>query len=368
MIPVMICYVVAVTLGFLHGLFRNGNMTIALWEVRTQFHLLLVYILAVNLLTERRHVTPMLWITILCSTLQSALAVVKYVTLSGNVPDAGLMIHDVAFTFNVGFFLCLLSIIIPFDKRLTATSYVALPIIVAGILFNQRRGAIGAIVAAFIPLIPLLLHLFPDRRVRVQSFAVVVTVFSAIYFPIAWNASGPWALPARALRSQTDPNNRDATSNNYRYAEDTDLKFTRDLQPWTGIGYGRPFSQVVPLPLIDFPMKDYLPHNGILWVWMRIGHLGFLAFLMMLFTVIIKGIQIMKGVKDSGLKVVGTLAVLNMAMLYVYSKYDMQLISSRTVFTCFALVGTVAAISRFTTNAESSEDTQPKLEGALTGV
>ncbi len=345
--PLLSCvliYAAAVTFGLFNGIFRGGDRTIALWEVRTQYHLLLVFILAANLIRERSHVKTLLWIIVGCTAVQSFLAFVKYQSLGGNIPDDGFMMHDEAFMFNVGLFVFFILSVVRPDRKLTIAACLAAPLIVMGILVNNRRGGVGAFVVGFIPLIPLLFHLFKERRQQVIRFGLAIVVFSAIYFPIAWNGAGPWALPARALRSQSDPNERDAASNNYRFAEDYDLKFTRDLMPWTGIGYGRPFSQPQQLPMIYFPLKDYLPHNGILWVWMRIGHFGFLAFLMMLFTVIIRGIQIMKDVKCSLLKSIGVLAVIDAAMLYIYSKYDMQLISSRTMFVTATLFGILSVL------------------------
>jgi hypothetical protein len=361
MFAIMLVYVAMVTFGFLHGKFRGGDTIVALWEVRTQFHLLLAYVLVSNLIKDLKQVMPLYWMVIICAAIQSILSVIKYQSLGGVVPDAGFAMHDVAFTLDVGLFMCLLLIVIPFDRKLLAGALVGLPIILAGILVNQRRGAIGAAVIAFVPLLPLAWTLFPQWRSRVGVIGAVIVAVSAIYFPLAWNASGPWALPARALRSQSDPNERDANSNNYRMAEDQNLKYTRDTQPWTGIGYGRPFIQVNPMPLIDFPMKDYLPHNGVMWVWMRLGHFGFLAFLMMLFTIIIKGIQVLKRVSDPALKVIGMLSVLTVTMLLVYSKYDMQLISPRSVFVTFALVGLCSAIARFGA-APEGEAQRPEAE------
>jgi hypothetical protein len=358
LMPAVLCYAAFVTFGLLNGIFRGGDLTIALWEVRTQYHLIFMFLLAANLITERKHVTTLLWLIVACTAIQSTFAIVKYYQLGGNVPDDGMMLHDEAFMFNRAVILFLLLSIVRPNRALTIVSTLAFPLVVCAIMFNNRRGGIGALVVGFIPLVPLLIHLFKQHKARVVRFAVVTALISAVYFPIAWNGSGPWALPARALRSQSDPNERDAQSNNYRYAEDFDLKFTRDLQPWTGIGYGRPFSQPEPLPMIFFPLKDYLPHNGILWVWMRIGHFGFLAFLMMLFTVIIRGIQIMKGVKDPLIKCLGILAVIDAAMLYIYSKYDMQLISSRTVLVFAVFIGALSVLDKIK-SPDEGETTVP---------
>src|SRR5207248_101205 len=50
--------------------------------------------------------------------------------------------------------------------------------------------------------------------------------------------------------------------------------------PITGIGFGHPFLRPVPLPPIaPFLLEPYMPHNSILWIWMKAGIGGFVAML-----------------------------------------------------------------------------------------
>jgi hypothetical protein len=341
----LLCYIGMVSFGFFYGKMRGADTTIALWEVRTQFQMLLVYFLAANLITERKHLATMLWLMLACTSVQSIQSIAKYIALGGNVPSEGFMIHDDALLMNVGLLACMLIGLTKADRKLTVAALFAGPLITIGILVNNRRGGVGSLMVALVPLLPLVWTVMEERRKQVSAAAVALVLGSAVYFPIAWNGNGPWALPARAVRSLSDANGRDTASNDYRFAEDADLKATRDVSPWTGYGYGRPFLQPVFLPLINFPLKDYLPHDGVLWIWMRTGHFGFLAFLMLLFTVIIKGVQIIKRKLDPLCTAVGIVAVLSVAVLFVYSKYDMQLISPRTVFVVFTTFGALAAIA-----------------------
>jgi hypothetical protein len=358
----LLCYIGMVSFGFFYGKMRGADTTIALWEIRTQFQMLLVYFLAANLITERKHLAALLWLMLTCTSIQSIQAIVKYVSLAGNIPSEGFMIHDDALLMNVGLLACILIWLTKADKKLMAGAFVAAPLITVGILVNNRRGGVGSLMVALIPLLPLVWTVLKERRRQVVAVGVALLLGSAVYFPVAWNGNGPWALPARALRSLSDANERDTSSNNYRLAEDFDLKATRNVSPWTGYGYGRPFLQPSVLPMINFPLKDYLPHNGILWIWMRTGHFGFLAFLMLLFTVIIVGTQIVKRTAEPLLAAFGILAVLNVAVLFVYSKYDMQLISARTVFVMFTMFGALAAISKMIRERAGAADGRIALE------
>src|SRR5262249_41094509 len=162
-----------------------------------------------------------------------------------------------------------------------------------------------------------------ERRKQIVTFALSFSFATAIYLPLAWNASGPWALPARAIRSRSDPNQRDAGSDYYRLAENANLKLTRDTSPWYGIGYGKPFIEFSALPKVTTGFLKYLPHNSILWIWMRIGHLGFFMFLMLVASVLIKGPQILKEVRDPLVQTAGILGLLMLLMLFTFGEFDL---------------------------------------------
>ena len=103
---------------------------------------------------------------------------------------------------------------------------------------------------------------------------------------------------------------------------------------------------MVDLPEIFFPLKDYLPHNGVLWIWMRTGHLGFFCFIMMIVAILINGIQILKRTDDMLLRMVGTLAIVYLLMLFVYRKYDLQFTNPRSMTIAAVLVGILAVMDK----------------------
>ena len=76
------------------------------------------------------------------------------------------------------------------------------------------------------------------------------------------------------------PDERDYLSNLYRDIETQNLQFTISTSPIMGIGFGRPFIEV--RPLVDltatWPLQLYMPHNNMLWIWMRTGIVGFMNF------------------------------------------------------------------------------------------
>jgi hypothetical protein len=350
----ILLYSLFVVWGYLHGMTSGGNNTMALYEVRAQAYVVLSYILATNMLTTKKQIRTFLWCIIIGAGLLGLFGFITYLQLHGDVTVMGFMAHDDTLYFDRLLLLTFILMMVAINKRMRIWSIIFAPTALITLFANQRRASIAAFLVAFLPMLPLLWLNFKERRKQIMAFTLTFVVISAIYLPIAWNASGAWALPARAIRSQSDPNARDESSDYYRLAETADLKMTRDAgnNAWLGFGYGKPFIMYVPLPNLTTDFLFYMPHNSVLWVWMRLGNIGFFAFLMMIVAVFIRGPQIIMTVKDPYLKIIGLLAILDVLMIYIYGQYDLQLVNGRQMFYTFAMLGVLGALPEIDKNKE----------------
>ena len=97
---------------------------------------------------------------------------------------------------------------------------------------------------------------------------------------VFWNRDGGIAAPAASVRSVFEPSERDYLSNLYRDQENANLKYTISFSPVVGIGFGRPFQVIVPMVDLtkEWAFQFYMPHNNMLWLWMRMGVIGFVIF------------------------------------------------------------------------------------------
>ncbi len=348
-------YMLIVTFGFVHGITSGGDVTMALWEIRSQFMFFAVYLLTANFVTDKKMIYPLLWFTVIGTFIRSLFGIYIFASLGGVVSDQGVLQHEDSLFFNMVFLIFVASAMIGSNPKLFYASLLALPTCLFSDLENQRRAGIASFVIAFVPLLPLLYVILHRRRTQILTFSIVFLLFSAVYVPIAWNGAGAWALPARSIRSQFDPDLRDAGSDNYRMTEDLDLKFTRDSSPLIGIGYGKPFIQKYALPKVTSYFQSYLPHDSILWVWMRLGHIGFFAFIMLFATILIKGVQTLKETKDPLLQLTGILAVLLALMLYTFGKYDLQLVNSRSMALFGLYLGVLGVLKKLDRPKNSEE-------------
>ncbi len=360
-------YGLVVFMGFVRGNLKHGDSTIALYEVRAQAQMLLVYILAVNLIRTKEHVKALLWVLTVSLGIQGLLALEGFFA-SGEVTPAGFMSHDQSLVLNLTLFIALLTVATRAEARLRWVALLSVPATAIALLGNQRRAGIGAFMIAFLPLMPILGSIVKSRRAQIAKLAVLLAIIGVPYIAAAWNGQGAWALPARAIRSQSEPNSRDASSDAYRYAENFDLKATRDTSPWIGIGFGQPFYQPIYLVELTTDFLKYIPHNSILWLWMRTGNLGFFCFWMLMAAVIIKGIHILKEIKDPELLTVGLLPIMFIIMLYIYGKYDLMLTVCRQTVALGLLVGILSNVKSIQDQLNTVPPSKTEADGILLDI
>lgn len=332
--------------GFIHGLEKGGDITFALWELRAQGYFLLAYLMATNLVTDRRHAITVLWIITICVGIKSIFGTANYFNNPNVDPDEGVLSHEDSLLLDIVLVACLVFWISGVLPRLRWALLAIAPTAIIADLANGRRAAVAAVIIAVPIAILICAVIMKERRKTLTAFLIALGIGTAVYLPVAWNGHGVWALPARAIKSQSSPDERDASSDSYRLAENYNLRLTRDTSPWLGFGYGRPYIVAMAQPGRTDVFSNILPHNGILWVWMRLGHIGFLLFWMFVATVLIRGPNLLKSVTSRELKAVGVLAVSSFLMLIIYGQYDLAFANYRAMWITATMLGLLATLQR----------------------
>lgn len=340
-------YIAFVLMAWGNGVGSGGDFKISLQEVRAQFYFLLAYLMAVNMVQERRQVGVLLWIAVLCIGLKGILYTFRrYVTLAGlPLPDQGVGSHEEAFFFDAFAVLLVVLTVCGFQARLRLVMWGLLPFVLTGNLACNRRAA----TAAMVVLVPLLLmaasQALPQRRRLIGIMSVVLAVGGLGYYSAFKNSDSLLAQPARAIKSNFQPDARDASSNAARDGENANLMATVKAYPLQGIGYGRRYLHVFPMVDISniYELEDFLPHNQLLWVWERVGTFGFFTFWMMVSAIIIfAGQTLRRPEADAQTKSVAMFALLVMPMLLLFGLLDLQLSNPRDVLFAGVWVGVLA--------------------------
>jgi len=316
----------SLAVGIGYGIFRGGNLNIALWEVRPIFYFPLVYLLTVNLITERVHISTLVWSVILALGLKGLIGVHYFLIVRGG--DLGgleaITDHAAAVHMNSLFVMALNFWIFRGTSSIKKLGLlVLLPGVALTYLATQRRAAFVGLALAF-GLIAIVLY--RENRRLFWTLVPPLTILALLYLGAFWNNSGLLGMPARGIRSVffAEQNSKDYTSNMARVVENINTNFTIHRAP-LGVGFGNPFLIVATMPDISFFIWwQYITHNSVLWIWMQTGVIGFFSLMFLIESIILLGIRVSGTVSDGELKAIALTWLLYVIMHFVYAYVDMS--------------------------------------------
>lgn len=343
----MLLFFVALVVGLVRGQLGGGNLNIALWESRFLFYMVGCYALAANTIRSRRHVSTLTTIGLLAMGLWAIEGAYRRIVLiDGRVLDT---IMEFAYSHEVVIFLGALILLVLAQQIFGGPRWqqvlglgLFIPLGVYTLLATERRSGYIALAIAFLAfaLVLLVVH-----RKAFLLLAVPVIVGGAIYLPIFWNATGLIGQPARAVRSLYEPDPRDASSNLYRELEKINVRATIEANPVLGVGFGQEFLFVVGLPDLSWwPFWRYMPHHNILWVWLKLGAIGFTIFWMLNGSAIALAANAIKVLRTPETRVFAVLALGAIVSTLVFSWVDLGLTMGRVTVLLGICMGTLAVL------------------------
>jgi O-antigen ligase len=286
--PAIGIYTLFAIYGVVRGAGLGGEINIAVWEVRAQFYIPVMYLITYNLVTTREQTRRVMWLFLAAVAFKGLVGLVRFVvTLRGDTGQItfvsranSLMSHEESLLFAGLMVFGILLFIFKADRpQLKLIAWALLPVALA-FLANQRRAGMMAMILSLLVIAVVIYIQMPERRRTLVYVAIAAVLVLIPYIVVFRNASGIIAEPARAVLSVVRPDARDSGSNDYRVLEGDNVGQNIALDPVFGAGYGRRmvmFEQIPDLTAI-FSLWAYIPHNTILWVWLRLGILGFAAF------------------------------------------------------------------------------------------
>jgi O-antigen ligase len=226
----------------------------------------------------------------------------------------------------------------------------ALPALIAlaAVLVMKRRVGIIALDAG---LVLLALALVRTNLRAALMLLPVVAVLGIIYLGTYWNETGGLGQGARSFRAVVgeESSAEDQSSRTYREIEAFNVSENIRWQPIWGSGFGQTYKFVQPVPDLSsfWPMQPYIPHNTILWSWMKGGIVALLLVLGLFGHALIRGMGLLHKRLDPLLQSWAMAATAAVLMVFLFAWWDLGLVSLRvmTVFgLCLGLLGTLAAM------------------------
>jgi O-antigen ligase len=341
-----VAFVLVVLFAEIQGLVAGGNFLISLWELRPQAYGLVAFILAAALVRTRADLLRLAGIFAVIVALKGLIADYRYlVTLHRDMKGIeAIMAHEESYFFAL-FLIAALGIILWSKSKRIQLGAIALTAIVGLALnANQRRAGVLALTLGIAVFVILAARFDAANRRRLVTGAVIlVIVLGGILIGFWDHQSGLLGEIVRPFHSLFAPDARDASSNLYRQAEDANLLLTFRSSPIVGIGFGRPMLYAFHMVDISglYPLWNYIPHNTLLWIGMRMGIVGYVTFFGLLAMAVLQACRVARDTRDILLRGVAIFAVVAIAMELAVGYVDLQLDLYRNLIFLGALLGVI---------------------------
>ena len=336
----------------LHGMISRGNYLNSLWELRPQAYGFVAFILTASLVKDRADLRRLIYIFFAAVGFKAALSLFRYfVTLQRNTAGIeSIMAHEESYFFAV-FLIAVLAGVLWYAQRRQLWPLLALsPIVALALMVNHRRaGDLAATVALAVLVVLAIRFRSAVSRERLVLLTFVAALGGAVFLLVFWNHTyGTIGELVRPYRSFIEPDPRDASSNLYRAAEDANILITFRSSPLVGIGFGLPMRVVYPMADISkiYPLWNYIPHNTLLWIGMRMGVVGYITFFGLIGMGVLTATRQLAIRKDPFLCAVAAGATAAIAAELVQGYYDLQLDSFRNLIFLGVLLGVLNQMPR----------------------
>jgi O-antigen ligase len=348
----------------LFGLARGAVFNISLWELRPFLYVGITFLLASQLLTHRGAIEAVLWGMVLGTGLKGVVGAERTINTLNVFPrPESILEHDEAFFFSLYILVTVALWVFGHRGRLRIVATALLPFVLLADLGNNRR---TAWIVMPVILIALAVVVY-TRAARRKPVVIVVGTLLALVsgYVLAFHSSTSlFGSPAHAIWSQFQADPRDQASNLYRDIENHNLGMDIRSSPVLGEGFGLP----IPHPVATFdasdidPLINFIPHNTVLYVWLRMGSVGAVAFWFMIGAAVIAACRLARR-PERWFGLVGTV-ILAAVVGWVFEGWlDKGIVSFRITILLGTLLGALAAATRFAEAPEAAEQreevTQP---------
>lgn len=337
-----------VAIGFARGLSGGGSPQVALLELRPWLYMTIAFVAASQLISSRKQLMAVLGAMVVGISIKGIQGVITIVTHFTSRPPQAILAHEESFFFGLYMAVVAALWLVPVKGRLRNFMSLLLPCVLVADIANERRTAWAIAAVALAAVFAISFFAFPERRKTVVWLGVVGLVLAGIYWAGFSNDPGLLGQPARAVLSQLAPTARDQSSNQYRVVENVNLGIgIRTFMPF-GMGFGHPIPQAV--PNVDISNVDsfisYLPHNTVLYVWLRLGILGITAFWMMIGLALMSAVNSLRARPNTTTLLISVTLIVALLAYIVQGFYDMGLYWFRIAVVVGCLMGAMEAARR----------------------
>jgi len=258
-----------------YGLARGGDFRNSLWQIRQLFWLPLLGVLFGHALKTTGARVALLRIVMVVAWVRCLLGIyfVNVIAKPRGLEIEYAMTHSDAILSVVAMLIGLAALVERLSIGHVVMNLLLQPVLVWGLLVNDRRIALVALACGALTLVllgpPML------KRLLKRSLLVMVPV-GMLYVAIGWHSSAAIFGPVATLRGMSSSED---VSSQTRDIENYNLIQTLKAHPILGSGFGHEYNEVVQAYRVDsvFAQYRFIAHNSVLWLLSIAGWLGFSA-------------------------------------------------------------------------------------------
>ena len=349
-IPLFLAVIGSIANGLAHG----GDLVISIWETRALFYLGIMFIFVPQIIQTRQQLQTLIWFCIAGISFKAFQGAERYASLGfsfgswPNVYETLTNHEDPVFIITLVILLIGFSLFQGHASQRRALLWL-LPILILGYVAGQRRATYASFVATLLAFVVLLPK--RERKTVLRVLVVFLIIFGA-YLAAFWNSYSRLGSVAQQFRSTvTGEGNirgeyKDRTSTLYRLQENYNLGVTFQAAPAVGVGFGKAYDKPLRPWGSDFALGDYLPHNQILWVFVKMGVIGGFLFWFFFNSFVFRGALVFSRLNDPYLKAFCAVCVVAVINQLVVSYADMQLAWYRNMIYLGLLMGLIPVLER----------------------
>ncbi|MFN0095118.1 MAG: O-antigen ligase family protein [Dehalococcoidia bacterium] len=323
--------------GLAWGAMNGGDVALAYHEARGLIFATLAFYVLIRVGPPKEETLTraafVVFASLACATI---LRWVLYLR-GGAVPLEHWFDHETGLFLALGFVVaCVAALQAKTPSGRAAAVGLALLTLVAVAMTGRRSAILG--VGAGVLIVGWLV--MPKRPALLVGLAVPALLVMAGYLSVYWEGhTGPLAEPARAVRSQVDPDARDRSSDEYRTIERENVQRTLRGTPLFGVGFGNPYEQFEKLPTLAlWPLQFHTPHQNLLWLWLKMGIVGAAVLVGLWITAFRRCVIACRSAAAGSLPAVPLCLAAGLLMALTYARVDMAFVGSRSAVFCAVLL------------------------------
>ena len=362
-------FMLAVVSGLVHGFVKGGDLVVSLWETRALIYFGIMLVLVPQIVRTEEQVRMVIWFAIIGIAVKALQGAIRFASLRfsfgwwPNIYET-LTNHEDPLFFSALFILLTSFVIFGWrGKQRRVLKWLSIPLGLGFIASNRRAAYASLIMMAF-----GYFALMPSKmQARMYKGLGVFLILFSLYLGAFWNNPyGRFGAVALQVKSTVTGEGgvrgeyKDRTSTLYRLQENYNLAQTIQASPILGLGFGIPFQMPIKLVNINInKLGKFIPHNQILWVFMRMGIVGAFCFWFFMNTYIAWASIVFLRLNDVYFKSVCAVAVTCILGQLVVSYVDMQLTWYRNMVFLGLLMGLVPVLARLDATTKPSSQDRP---------